>query len=182
MGEENHWMGASASIKSLPEPCTIEDARAHFGDVFDEEVWAEMVGHNGVASKIVIEQVIKEREGRAGLVEDGGFGSIGTGITRGGEEETGDETTGQNNVEPFYQTGKPLIFLDVDGVLHPLNAKHFPVGSDVADLVRRSDEDSADDKDEGVSRICKGEFHKEVRETTYRGGGKGRAKEKRSDD
>lgn len=53
----------------------------------------------------------------------------------------------------------PIIFLDVDGVLHPLDEKHFPVGAEVADLVSRADEDAEDVDDLGVSRVCTGEFH-----------------------
>jgi hypothetical protein len=58
----------------------------------------------------------------------------------------------------------PIIFLDVDGVLHPLNEKHFPVGADVEDLVERADEDGKDTEDMGVSRVCTGEFHRQCME------------------
>lgn len=43
------------------------------------------------------------------------------------------------------QQQKPLrlVFLDVDGVLHPLGPNHLPKGADVEQLGARVDEDLA---------------------------------------
>ena len=53
-----------------------------------------------------------------------------------------------------------LLFLDVDGVLHPLGANHLPLNASVEDLAARADEDTAadDDDPQHVSRVCAGEF------------------------
>ena len=56
---------------------------------------------------------------------------------------------------------KSAIFLDVDGVLHPLTPKGHPVGADIIDLCDRSDEEMAADarKDASfVTRVLPTEF------------------------
>ncbi len=51
--------------------------------------------------------------------------------------------------------GPPIIFLDVDGVLHPLNEKHLPRDACLSDLVARADEQEYPNL---PTRVCLGEF------------------------
>jgi hypothetical protein len=58
----------------------------------------------------------------------------------------------------------PFVFLDVDGVLHPLTAKSLPVGADLDELCARADEqmDDANQRDPRyVTRILPQEFRPE---------------------
>ena len=51
----------------------------------------------------------------------------------------------------------PVVFLDVDGVLHPLNERGFPLLAELSDLIARNEE--GEKTPEVRSRVCDGEFH-----------------------
>jgi hypothetical protein len=57
-----------------------------------------------------------------------------------------------------------VIFLDVDGVLHPLSPNHLPLHADPADLSARADEELAEaihpkqDALSPITRVVEGEF------------------------
>ena len=52
---------------------------------------------------------------------------------------------------------RPVVFLDVDGVLHPLNERGFPLLAELSDLIARNEE--GEKTPEVASRVCDGEFH-----------------------
>ena len=54
-------------------------------------------------------------------------------------------------------THSTVIFLDVDGVLHPLGPNHLPLHSSLSDLTSRADEELAS-PDTYPTRVCDGEF------------------------
>ena len=58
---------------------------------------------------------------------------------------------------------KRFIFLDVDGVLHPLNERHVPALVDSEDLYKRVIEEEENDSDHTyVKRVLDGEFVPEI--------------------
>ena len=57
------------------------------------------------------------------------------------------------------QVMKHYLFLDVDGVLHPLNEKHLPSLVDPKDLLQRVDEEEKAGDALEVVRVLSGEFH-----------------------
>lgn len=60
---------------------------------------------------------------------------------------------------------KKVIFLDVDGVLHPLTQEFRPVGSTMTELSIRAEDESANSGREGYQfPVCSGEFSKECLE------------------
>ncbi|KAJ1489873.1 hypothetical protein T484DRAFT_1885069 [Baffinella frigidus] len=56
------------------------------------------------------------------------------------------------------QAHGPVLFLDVDGVLHPLNGKSLPSLATLEDLSARADDDIADTDDSGTGEAVDGEF------------------------
>jgi hypothetical protein len=59
--------------------------------------------------------------------------------------------------DPLGAGPRRLVFLDVDGVLHPLSERGLPAEADVDDLVRRADEEDALPAGAPL-RVCAGEF------------------------